>query len=92
MPASNSRYAQTPTQQATVGGRDVTYLRLRLLPAPAAMLEHRVAQGERLDHIAGHYLQESTLFWQICDANRAMLPGDLTAEPGQLIKIPFPQR
>jgi hypothetical protein len=30
-------------------------------------------------------------FWRICDANNAMYPPDLVAEPGQRLRVPVPQ-
>ena len=45
-------------------------------------------QGERLDHIAQRVYQDPEIFWRICDANLALWPPDLVAEPGRIIKVP----
>jgi hypothetical protein len=42
--------------------------------------------SERLDLVAVRFLNAPTGFWQLCDANNAMLPGALVAHP--LIGIP----
>lgn len=92
MYSNNSRYREAPTHRVTAGGREVTYTRLRLVPDPPADGAHTVIQGERLDHIAFQYFQDSEQFWRICDANGTLLPSDLVKETGRSLRIPFPQR
>lgn len=89
MISKGSRYAQVPVRQATVGGREISHLGLRLLPDPPAATTHRVDQNERLDQIAYRYFQDPTQFWRVCDANRAMLPSLLVDETGRVIKVPL---
>jgi hypothetical protein len=48
---------------------------------------HRVMQGQRLDHIAAHYLGDATAFWRLCDAANAIAPDALAARPG----VPIPR-
>jgi hypothetical protein len=75
-------------------GREVVYLRRRFVPQPerfALLYEHEVGVGERLDHIAAKEFGDPELFWRICDANRAMRPEDLTAEPGRRLRITLPE-
>jgi hypothetical protein len=52
--------------------------------------QHTVVQGERLDHIAAARLGDPEVFWQICDANAAMQPEELTATPGRRLRITLP--
>jgi hypothetical protein len=47
---------------------------------------HHLRQGQRLDHLAAHYLDDPAAFWRIADHNDAM-----TAEAAldtQLVGIP----
>jgi hypothetical protein len=83
--AENSRYRHVPTATAQLSdGRLVRYLRRRFLPQPeqlSTVAEHVVAPGDRLDNLAQKYLGDPEMFWQICDANRALRPADLTDSP-----------
>ena len=84
-----SRYADVDEHEITDDqGRVVRYKGMRFIPETPARMGHRVAQGERLDHIAHRYYQDAERFWRVCDANRAMWPDDLVAEPGEVILIP----
>ena len=92
--ASTSRYAgiETTTLE-TPDGRTIVYRRRRFVPPPERfdlLVEHTVADGERLDLIAAQYLGDPEQFWRICDANGALLPEDLVAEPGRRLAIPLP--
>jgi len=94
-PASRYYSLETSTL-TTTDGRDIVYLRRRLLPdgAKAVILaEHVVTQGDRLDNISARSLGDAEQFWLICDANNAMRPEDLTAESeiGRRLSIPLPQ-
>jgi hypothetical protein len=74
--------------------RKVAYKRRRLIPAASTtitLVEHTVAQGERLDTIAARYLGDPTLFWQICDANEVLRPGELFEEVGRAFRIAGPR-
>lgn len=75
-------------------GRSVAYLARRFVP-PAerfnTILEHVVAEGERLDQIAAQYLGDPEQFWRIADANGAIQPDDLTQPPGRRIRITLPE-
>lgn len=87
-----SRYEAVPDAlHVTADGREQPYKRLRLLPSPPSLQRHTVARGERLDHIAFRYFRDPEQFWRVCDANAAMLPRALTAEPGRVLHIPFAQ-
>jgi hypothetical protein len=75
----------------------VSYLRRRFLPdgtKVVVLAEHIVSQGDRLDNVTARYLGDPEQFWLVCDANNAMRPDDLTAEPEQIghrLIIPLPQ-
>jgi len=92
--ASTSRYFGIST--ATLdrpGGQTVVYLLRRFVPSPEnfqILQEHTVVQGDRLDKLAGQYLGDPTLFWRLCDANRAMRPDALTETPGHTLDITLP--
>jgi len=90
-----SRYFNLPVAEYTTrDGKRVAYLTRRFLPQPerfALLFERAVSQGERLDLIAASELGDPEQFWRIADANNAMYPDDLTAEPGSKIKITLPE-
>jgi hypothetical protein len=78
------------------GGRTVTYLRRRFVPLKVKMVvlaEPIITQGDRLDNITARYLGDPEQFWQVCDANNAMRPDDLTADSqiGRHLLIPLDQ-
>lgn len=75
-------------------GRRITYKRRRFLPQGEAMpllAEVAVGVDDRLDLISARTLGDSEQFWQVCDANNAMNPLDLTADVGRVLRIPLPQ-
>ncbi len=87
-----SRYADVAEHQITgPRGRVVRYKKIRLIPDTPAETVHEVQEGERLDLIAYQHEHEPDGFWRICDANRAMWPDELVAEPGRRILIPTPE-
>lgn len=67
-------------------GTAVSVTRLPLPVQPKLLGYHPPHQGERLDLIASHYLSDATAFWQLCDANNAMVPDALGSQ--DLIGIP----
>ncbi|WP_406835055.1 LysM peptidoglycan-binding domain-containing protein [Streptomyces sp. AHU1] len=89
-----SRYHDTPVAVHTgPDGREIPYLRRRLLPDPAGLsgiAEHTVSAGDRLDLLAHRYLGSADQWWQIADANPVLDPGDLTRTPGRRIRVAFP--
>jgi nucleoid-associated protein YgaU len=93
----NSRYYSYPTRQYTApDGTQMTYLARRFVPVPGApnfatVAQHTVARADRLDLIAAKYLGDPLLFWLICDANGAITPNDLIAQPGRTLAITTPQ-
>jgi hypothetical protein len=89
-----SRYTATPTTTYVApDGTAVTYLQRRFLPPSsslALLTRHRVQLGDRLDNVAAEYLGDPLQFWQICDANDAVNPDDLTTTVGALLRITLP--
>jgi hypothetical protein len=97
-----SRYVKIPTatlevpEEANADGtpRTIRYVRRRFLPSPEGMttlVEHTVAQDERLDNITARYLDDPTLFWRVCDANTVLNPEEVVEEPGTVLRIALPQ-
>src|SRR5262245_2000143 len=92
-----SRYSGLATTTIKVpdsdeGTREVRYVRRRIIPSAQGMtklVEHTVAQGERLDQITARYVGDPTLFWRICDANNVTTPEELEVT-GRVIKIMLP--
>jgi hypothetical protein len=75
-------------------GRVVAYVRRRFLPRAssfAVLVEHTVSEGERLDNLAARYLGDPEQSWRICDANEAMQPESLVAQPGVTLSIALPE-
>lgn len=91
----SSRYYNLGTAKfTTANGRKIAYTRRRFLPqgdSLPVLEEVLVAQGDRLDLITARTLGVPEQFWQVCDANNAMNPENLTAEINRKIRIPIPQ-
>ena len=92
---ADSRYADVPDAvMVTADGREVSYKRRRFLPQGATqqlLAEVRVREGDRLDLLTYRTLGDATQWWRVADANDAMRPADLTAEPGRTLRVPVPQ-
>lgn len=90
-----SRYSGIDTAVLELGpGTEIVYLRRRFVPQPERFVllrEHIVTQGDRLDNVTALYLADPELFWQICDANRALSPAELTEEVGRRLRITLPE-
>ena len=95
---ASSRYAglAIKTLRVTFAGgetREIRHVERRFVPPAgtgATMVEHVVAQGDRLDNITAAYLGDPAQFWRVCDANEAMDPRELTAEVNGRIRIAMP--
>jgi hypothetical protein len=82
-----SRYANLSTYQVVKSdGTMVTVTRLPLPSQPPILGLHPRQNEQRLDLIAYHFLNDATTFWQLCDANNAMVPDALAIH--SLIAIP----
>jgi len=92
-PKSRYYFLETATR-VMPDNRSVAYVRRRFLPATDTMptlVEITVTQGDRLDLVTARTLGDSEQFWHICDANNAMNPIELMAEPGRRLRIGLPQ-
>jgi hypothetical protein len=91
----NSRYAGIDTGTLkTVDGKTIVYLRRRFVPPPerfALLQEFTVVQGDRLDNLTAKFVGDPEQFWQICDANAAMRPEELTEIVGRTLRITLPE-
>lgn len=89
-----SRYYGLPLLTYTAPtGAEVSYVSRRFIPPPGAFTQlqlYRVQQGDRIDVIAASLLGNPLSYWQICDANLATEPSDVTAQPGAFIVIALP--
>jgi hypothetical protein len=89
-----SRYYGLPLlTQTTAGGAQISYVSRRFIPPPedfALLQRYRIKQGDRIDVIAASILGNPLSYWQICDANLALEPDDVTAVPGAFIVITLP--
>ncbi len=93
-PATSRYYGIGTAMLETADGRDVAYVQRRFLPRSdrfTVVREHTVREGDRLHNLAANYLGDAEQFWRICDANVAMDPGELVADPGSVIVIALPE-
>jgi phage tail protein X len=93
-PPGSRYHGLAAAQYRLPDGTLVAYVRRRFIPPPEAMSllqEHRVAEGDRIDNLATHYLGDPLQYWRICDANRAMRPAELTATVGRWLRITLPE-
>lgn len=75
-------------------GEQIAYVRRRFLPQGEAMpllAEVTVNDGDRLDHIAARTIGDPEQFWRIADANNALHPFDLVAQPGDVLRVAVPR-
>jgi nucleoid-associated protein YgaU len=92
-----SRYFDVEDATMTVAEADgqlrvIVYKRRRFIPSAegaTTLVEHTVAQSDRLDNITARYLGDPTQFWRICDANTVLQPGELE-ELGRVVRIAVP--
>jgi len=92
--AQNSRYYGFATATWTQpDGTVIRYLQRRIIPQPeqyATMRQYVTVEGDRIDNVANAQLGDPLLYWILCDANTAMDPDALTAEPGRVLRITLP--
>jgi hypothetical protein len=92
---STSRYYALPTATyLNAAGQSIPYKTRRFLPQGERMpllAEITVRDGDRMDLIAYRTLGDPLQFWRVCDANDALDPFELTAEPGGMLRIPIPR-
>lgn len=92
---ATSRYFGVGTAVLTgADGRELRYLRRRLVPAPerfATIAAYTVLDGDRPDTVAASQLGDPLAFWRIADANAALQPEAMTAAPGAVLRITLPE-
>jgi len=92
---TTSRYYSIPTTEIErQDGAKIAYVRRRFVPPPerfSLLLEHPVAEGDRLDNITAQYLGDSEQFWRVADANGAIAPEELTDTVGRRLRITLPE-
>ena len=83
-----SRYVKNAsTYEATDRrGRKVVALTVADKPVQTLLGEHLLKEGQRLDHLANFYIEDSNGFWRISELNEAMLPDQLAEV--DIVKIP----
>lgn len=91
-----SRYAGTPVVAFDPGDDRpaIPHLARRFVPPPerlAALGEHDVVEGDRLDLIGARYFGDPELWWRIADANPAAHVDELTARVGRRLRITAPE-
>ncbi len=85
---SKSRYVKhAENYEATDRrGRTVSALTPAEPPAQPQLGEHLRKQGQRLDHLANHYLADPNGFWRLAEQNDAILPDAILVQ--NTIRIP----
>jgi hypothetical protein len=90
----NSRYVQTPIAQATLAdGTVIVCLKRRFVPPPerfSLVRKYTVSEGDRLDNLAAQLVGDPEMFWQLCDANRALEPRELE-QLGRVLRVTLPE-
>lgn len=71
---AKSRYARFAKAATAVDrrGRTVACVTPAEIPPRAQLGLHRLRDGQRLDHMAAHYLDDAAGYWRIADHNDAM--------------------
>lgn len=85
---AKSRYVKYAKVTSAVDrrGRVVACVTPAEVPPQAELGRHKLRQGQRLDHLAGHYLGDAAGFWRIAESNDAMTAEAALDTP--LVRIP----
>jgi hypothetical protein len=92
-PVSRYYTVRTVTYE-TSNGQTIVHLRRRFVPSPdefTLQQEHTIEQNDRLDNLASQYLGDPEQYWQLCDANGAVRPDELTENLGGKLRITLPK-
>lgn len=93
--SQSSRYRNIPvTSIEGNNGETIVYLKRRFVPQAdsfSLLQLYTVQEGDRLDNITNQFIGDPERFWQICDANNALQPNELTEQPGNTIRITLPE-
>ena len=93
-PATSRYYGIEVAVWTPSRGNPITYLRRRFVPPPegfALLQEHTVKEGDRLDNLTAQYVGDPERYWQLCDANAAIRPNELTETVGRKLRITLPE-
>lgn len=77
----------------TPDGRQFPYTPRRILPRPtdlAQIDQYTVVDGDRIDVLANRFIGDPEHWWRIADANPVIDQRDLTAVPGDTLRITLP--
>jgi hypothetical protein len=91
---SSRYYGLDTSTYAAPDGRQIVYVRRRFVPLPetfALIRNYIVNASDRLDNVAAQQYGDATQSWQLCDANAAFDPADLTVTPGRRLRVTLPQ-
>lgn len=85
---AKSRYVKhaSPATATDRRGRLVACVTPAVVPAQVELGQHKLRQGQRLDHLANHYLGDPAGFWRIAELNDAMTVESALDTP--LVRIP----
>jgi hypothetical protein len=92
--ASSRYYGLAIETYSAPDGRQIGYVQRRFIPQPetlALIRNYIVNASDRLDNVAAQQYGDPTQSWQLCDANNAFDPADLTATPGRSLRVTLPQ-
>jgi hypothetical protein len=67
-------------------GRTVSHVTPAEVPPQTELGRHKLREGQRLDHLANHYLEDPAGFWRIAELNDAMTAESALDTP--LVGIP----
>jgi hypothetical protein len=87
-------YGLSVLDGSTAEGTPVRYVARRFVPDPGGLSvvqTYRVRQGDRIDVVAASLLGRPLAYWQLCDANLAVEPDDVVAQPGRFIVVTLPR-
>jgi hypothetical protein len=83
-----SRYVKLKPYTVTDRRRRVTLVvPVSTAPEQQPLGRHLLKQGQRLDHLSHHYLDDPAGYWRICEINEVMLPEELSSRKEIIIPI-----
>lgn len=85
---AKSRYVRHAARTSAIDrrGRMVACVSPAEVPAQTELGRHQLRQGQRLDHLAAHYLDDPAGFWRIAELEDAMTVEAALDAP--LVRIP----
>ena len=83
-----ARYSEVPVQTTEDGNQYYQNVRYPEIPLSFNDIYVRTTEGDRFDTIAQQYYGDSSLWWVISSANRALNQSSYYITPGTQIRIP----